>query len=161
MNTVDANAAVCTRCQTVVQAVHQQSRRRSSVWWSPRRGFSFGQTGYYTPGKMVCGYCGSGGLVPAGTPRGRKILEHSGVTVTQTFAWEPEFRMWRPHRAVLCGCDDDWFSFLFMRATRCESAFSKSTSGTGGAHAGTTGHRGQGARSAAAQAERQGYSSAI
>lgn len=31
---------------------------------------------------MVCGFCGGGGLVPAGTPRGQKILSEQGIVVT-------------------------------------------------------------------------------
>jgi hypothetical protein len=81
MQTVDANVYVCTRCQTAVNVVRAPTRQRRSLWWSRRGGLGLGGATYFTPGKYVCGLCGSGTIVPAGTPRGQKILG-DGVTVT-------------------------------------------------------------------------------
>ena len=82
MNTVDANVQVCTRCQMAVNAVAAPVRQRRSVWWSRRGGIGLGAGGSFTPGKYVCSLCGSGSLVPAGTPRGQKILGALGIGVT-------------------------------------------------------------------------------
>lgn len=79
--TVAANEWVCMRCQTVVPAVSAPVTRRSSAYWSPGRGFLFG-AGASRSSRIVCGYCGSASLVPAGTPRGANILAAQGIAVT-------------------------------------------------------------------------------
>lgn len=79
---VDANAYVCTRCQMVVDVHAAPVRQRRSIWFSRRGGIGVGGGGSWTPGRYVCSLCGSGSLVPAGTPRGQTILSKLGITVT-------------------------------------------------------------------------------
>ena len=79
--TVNANEWVCTRCQTVVSLTNAPTTRRSYTFWSPRRGFSFGG-GRSQSSRRVCSFCGSSSVVPAGTPRGKKILAAQGIEIT-------------------------------------------------------------------------------
>lgn len=83
MSTVDANQWVCTRCQTIVPRSASPVTRRRSTFWAPGRGILFGG-GASQSSRGVCGYCGSNSIVPAGTPRGAKILGGQGIAVTGT-----------------------------------------------------------------------------
>ena len=82
MNSIDANQPVCHRCQMPVSVVAAPVRQKRSLWFSRRGNLGVGGSIYFTPGKHVCSFCGSGNLVPAGSPKGLKILQPTGLTVT-------------------------------------------------------------------------------